>query len=231
MLSVPPRPDAPEGSLLALVNLTAEVVAVLADVLQLKPEQIDPRQTFRVLGLDSMLAVEFVADVNRRCGTAVRVGALADHPTPVALARHASSTLPSAPLASLASPPSAEPEDERPVADTRTAPDVLGVRHVLKEELAALLSCSPHDIDEQAPFRLLGVDSILGAEFLAAVNRVYGTAERGPVLQDHPTVAALAARLARTLAPRPWDVDSVLDFVRDGRLGIDEAVTLLSQHG
>ncbi|WP_166026421.1 acyl carrier protein [Streptomyces chilikensis] len=229
MLSVPPRPDAPEGSLLALVNLTADVVAVLADVLGLEPEQINPRQTFRALGLDSMLAVEFVADVNRRCGTAVQVGALADHPTPVAFARHASSAFPAA------SPAAAEREEgaprPAPPAGRTTGPDVLGVQHVLKEELAALLACSPHDIDEEAPFRLLGVDSILGAEFLAAVNRVYGTAERGPVLQDHPTVAALAARLARVLAPRPWDVDSVLDFVRDGRLGIDEAVTLLSQHG
>src|SRR5205814_599421 len=61
---------------------------MLAAVLRLKTEKIDPEQTFRTLGLDSLLTVEFIATVNARHATAIKADALLDHPTPLAFARH-----------------------------------------------------------------------------------------------------------------------------------------------
>ncbi|PRH77826.1 hypothetical protein C6N75_18305, partial [Streptomyces solincola] len=72
----------------AAAGVLAPVVGSLADVLRLRPERIDPEQTFRSLGLDSLLTVEYVATVNAHYGLKIKADALLDHPTPLAFARH-----------------------------------------------------------------------------------------------------------------------------------------------
>ncbi|MEU7038999.1 acyl carrier protein [Streptomyces sp. NPDC046237] len=208
-----------------------DVVPVLADVLLLKPEKIDPRRSFRSLGLDSLRAAEFVAGVNARYGTRIKTSALPDHPQPLSFARYVARELRAGRTAA--------PR----VAPTSAAAGVAAVRpagrserevlDVLTEELARILCCDPWDIDARAGFNVLGVDSVIGAEFVAAVNRVFGTQQRSGVLYDHPSPAALAAHIARITAPRtaPLDVEAVLDAVRDDLLTVDEALALLSRHG
>lgn len=231
--ALPTPAPPPDGPLSA-------VVAVLAEVLALRPEDIDARQSFRFLGLDSLSAVEFVAGVNTRCGTGIRAEALAAHPTPAAFAQYVGEPRSgrSAPAGrrsvretgpqdvSLAVAAPARVEPLAPAADRR-------VLVVLREELARLLRCDPWDLDAHAPFRVLGVDSILGSEFVETVNRIYGTTERGAVLGTHPNLAALAAHItALTARPTaPTGVDVVLDAVRGDLLTIEQALVLLSRRG
>ncbi|MFE3590606.1 phosphopantetheine-binding protein [Streptomyces niveus] len=209
----------------ARVGPLSDVVAVLAEVLGLRPENIDARQSFRFLGLDSLSAVEFVAGVNARCGTGIRADALAAHPTPAAYARYVAEPKPGRP-APAEVPAPARVAPLAPAADRR-------VLVVLREELARLLRCDPWDLDANAPFRVLGVDSILGSEFVETVNRIYGTTERGAVLGTHPNLAALAAHItALTARPTaPTGVDLVLDAVRGDLLTIEQALVLLSRRG
>ncbi|MFE9683994.1 acyl carrier protein [Streptomyces sp. NPDC006285] len=242
----------------APADLLTELVGMLAVVLHLKPDKIDPDQTFRSLGLDSLRTVEFVATVNAYYGIAVRPDALFDQPTPLAFARHVirergnpSATPPLRHGARPADPPArasgpprrtgapaarvtgrpqggAPPEHARPGAPAREA-----VLEVLREELARILCCDPWDVSTTDPFNLLGVDSILGAEFVATVNGIYGLHERAVTLYDHPNLAAMAAHLASVIpstAPAPdgtMDLADLLDAVRDDRISVDEALTLL----
>jgi hypothetical protein len=119
------------------------------------------------------------------------------------------------------------------------------VLDVLREELARILCCDPWDIDTKAPFNVLGVDSILGAEFVATINDIYGLRERAVTLYDHPDLAAMAAHVvsatpAGTAAPRPapavpgpapaarvMGIDALLDAVREDRISVDDALGLL----
>ncbi|MFG3510729.1 acyl carrier protein [Streptomyces sp. NPDC047821] len=235
-------------------DLVTELVVVLAGVLRLKPEKIDPEQTFRSLGLDSLLTVEFVATVNARFGTAVRAAALLDHPTPLAFARYVAGEpahrrpAPMTPPAPVPAAPAAVAP--APVPATAPAPASVApaagsaareVLDVLREELARILCCDPWDIDTTAAFNLLGVDSILGAQFVAVINQTYGIDERAVTLYDHPNLTAMAAHIAlltRGAAPAPavpepaperahLTLEALLDAVRDERLSVDEALTLL----
>ncbi|MFF0885117.1 phosphopantetheine-binding protein [Streptomyces sp. NPDC003456] len=227
-------------------DLLTDLVAVLAAVLRLKPEKIDPERTFRSLGLDSLLTVEFVATVNARHATAVRADALFDHPTPLAFARHVArerGPRSGTPVGLWA--PRAPESPRAPVsARALTAPAVLDV---LCEELARIVCCDPWDIDTTAAFHLLGVDSILGAEFVAAINGVYGLRERPAALHDHASLEAMAAHIAATAVPtappaapvqapppgppaRPADLGALLDALRDDRISVDEALGLLPPH-
>ncbi|NED93293.1 hypothetical protein G3I76_76305 [Streptomyces sp. SID11233] len=256
------------GAVVPPRDMVSDLVAALADALRLKPEKIDPEQTFRSLGVDSLLTVEFVATVNARYGTAVRASALLDHPTPLDFARHVSRELgvrasqdadsPSSgpgfrvmPLPAPApTPPSVVgpgPLPGGPVPTTASAdPAARKVLDLLREELARLLCCDPWDIDPTAAFGLLGVDSIIGAQFVAVINRTYGMSERAVTLYDHPDLAAVASHIASVTEapaavqvpvtaasgtaapePEPLGVQALLDAVRDDRLTIDEALTLL----
>ncbi|WP_435190957.1 phosphopantetheine-binding protein [Streptomyces sp. bgisy126] len=68
-------------------DLLTDVLTVLADVLRVRPERIDPEQTFQSLGFDSLLTVEFVAVLNARYGLRILPTELYDHPSPAAFAR------------------------------------------------------------------------------------------------------------------------------------------------
>ncbi|MFD8256375.1 acyl carrier protein [Streptomyces werraensis] len=227
-------------------GLLTELVVMLAAMLHLKPEKIDPDHTFRSLGLDSLLTVEFVATVNARYGTTVRADALLDQPTPLAFARHVARerrTPGAAPAdtplraarAAASFPPPHRPRPAPPPAVQApagtAAPGQGAVLEVLREELARILCCDPWDVDTRTAFSLLGVDSILGSEFVATVNRIYGLHERAVTLYDHPDLAAMAAHIASVSAPPPaqhgMDLDALLDAVHEGRLSVDDAVALL----
>ncbi|WP_047471320.1 acyl carrier protein [Streptomyces sp. M10] len=219
--SVPPAPPA---------DPLAEVVAVLAGVLMLDPEKIDPRRSFRFLGLGSLQAVEFVAGVNARCGTRVKAPALFDHESPAAFARHIADEMRPERAASLPGADAGAPSRGLtalvpPPAGRRAGGEILGV---LREELARLVRCDPWEIDAHAPFALMGLGSVLATEFVATVNHIYGTGETASVLGTHPNLAALAAHVATlTAEPAPMDMEVLLDAVRDNLLTIDQALALL----
>ena len=219
-------------------DLLTELVGMLAAVLRLKAEKIDPEQTFRSLGLDSLLTVEFVATVNSRYGTAVKPDVLFDHPTPLAFARHVARERGTPGAAPVALPrPDTLSAPARPRAPRVATGSAAGaVLDVLREELARILCCDPWDINTAAAFAQLGVDSILGAEFVATINQIYGLHERAVTLYDHPNLAAMAAHIAAAPAVAsvpgpagPLDVEALLDAVADDRISVDEALALLSR--
>ncbi|MFI1734583.1 acyl carrier protein [Streptomyces acidicola] len=208
-------------------DLLTELVDILAAVLHLKSDKVDPGRTFRSLGLDSLLTVEFVATVNARYGTAVKPDALFDHPTPLAFARHVTRQGPSDHV------PAGQPRVPGPQfveAPTPSAGEA--VLEVLREELARILCCDPWEVSTTAAFNVLGIDSILGAQFVATVNEIYGIQERPVTLYDHPDLAALAAHITSLTGPGPApsgtpDLADLLDAVRDDRISVDDALALL----
>ncbi|MFE5829100.1 phosphopantetheine-binding protein [Streptomyces sp. NPDC056488] len=212
-------------------DLLTDVLTVLADVLRVRPERIDPEQTFQSLGFDSLLTVEFVAVLNARYGLRILPTELYDHPSPAAFARRlareeglsegagaipGAGPVPGARAASAsatvragvpyASDVHPVPYGEsRPESGSRAPADGGAILDVLREQLAAILGCDAWEIDPSASFPLLGVDSIIGTELVTVLNRTFGLRERAAALHDHPNLAALAAHVAvRTgAAPAP----------------------------
>ncbi|MEU7340670.1 phosphopantetheine-binding protein [Streptomyces sp. NPDC007074] len=236
-------------------DVLAELTAVLAGMMGVEPQRLDAQDSFRLLGLDSMLSVEFVAALNARYGTRIAATALYEHPTPAALARHLAAELAapapaSAPAsASAPAPASAPASAPAPVSAGSALPGADTVTDTLRTQLAGILHCAVRDIDVSAPFDALGLDSILAAEFLAGINRTYGLSEQTDLLYDHPDLAAMAAyvtaRVTQTPVPAAGradpapdpaqppraveiDLNALLDAVRDEVLSIDEAAALLA---
>jgi aryl carrier-like protein len=75
-------------------------------------------------------------------------------------------------------------------------PDGVGlISAELRKDLAEILYCEPAEVDDQATFTEMGLDSILGLEFLAVINTRYGLKENIDAVYDHPTVPALSQYL------------------------------------
>ncbi|WP_264203605.1 phosphopantetheine-binding protein [Streptomyces bambusae] len=194
-------------------DVLTDLIRVLGDVLRVKAEKIDPEQTFQSLGLDSLLTVEFVAVVNTRYGLRVQATDLYDFPTPASFAREVARaastahTAPPAPVpaaapavhpAPVAHPAAAaaRPEAPAPARELPAAAAATRIAEALREQLAQILHCDPWEISTTAEFNVLGVDSIVGAEFIAVVNRTFGLQERSVLLYEHPNLAAMAAYVA-----------------------------------
>ncbi|MET9125028.1 phosphopantetheine-binding protein [Streptomyces sp. NPDC004528] len=232
-------------------DVLAELTAVLAGMMGVEPQRLDAQDSFRLLGLDSMLSVEFVAALNARYGTRITATALYEHPTPAALARHLAAELAApAPAPAPASAPAPAPVSASGSAGS-PLPGADAVTDTLRTQLAGILHCAVRDIDVSAPFDALGLDSILAAEFLAGINRTYGLSEQTDLLYDHPDLAAMAAYVTARVADTPTpvseagradpapdpvqpprsveiDLNALLDAVRDEVLSIDEAAALLA---
>ncbi|MEU9594963.1 phosphopantetheine-binding protein [Streptomyces sp. NPDC048193] len=217
---VPPQPTA---------DVLGELTTMLATLVGVRAGAVDAGQTFPLLGLDSLRSMEFLDTLNARYGTAVPPGALYTFPTPRDLAAHVAAQI-----------GAAGPGEG----------DDAGVVGRLREQLARILGCAPDALDTGSDFTVLGVDSLLAAQFVADVNRAWELAETPAVLYRHPTLASLAKHIgaqtgaAGAAAPAPprtgpaarpprdtdtgaIDLESLLDAVRDDLLSVDEAAALL----
>jgi acyl carrier protein len=189
-------PQPPAVSPTPAADVLAELTAVLAGMMRIEPQTLDAQEPFRLLGLDSMLSVEFVAALNARYGTRIAATALYEHPTPQALARHVAAELGTPRPATDTTPAAAAAAEVAADADV----DVEAVTGTLRGQLAGILHCGPGDIDVSAPFAALGLDSILAAEFLAGINRTYGLSEQADLLYDQPDLKAMAAYVSARAA-------------------------------
>ncbi|MFI7011808.1 beta-ketoacyl synthase N-terminal-like domain-containing protein [Streptomyces sp. NPDC050145] len=236
-----PRPASAPPAARKADQVAEDLRDVLAGVLYMEPADLDPEHTFQTLGVDSILSVEFIALVNARFGTDLKATELYDHPTPSAFARRVAGAVAGQPTAPVPAPaaPATTPAD-----GTRSA----AVLETLREQLAETLYCDVWDVDVDATFNALGLDSILGVEFVAFLNNAYGLDEKAGVLYDHPSLTALAAHIAARStdrsapaapaapsAPAPAqisaaDLDALLGAVRDNRMTVEQALSLLPQH-
>ncbi|MFJ3213247.1 phosphopantetheine-binding protein [Streptomyces flaveolus] len=212
-------------------DVLGELTTMLATLVGVQAGAVDAGQTFPLLGLDSLRSMEFLDTLNARYGTAVPPGALYTFPTPRDLAAHVAAQI------------GAAGPDGGDGAGT-------GVVERLREQLARILGCAPDALDTDSDFTVLGVDSLLAAQFVADVNRAWELGETPAVLYRHPTLASLAAHIATqadaagTPPPAPphtapaarpphdadaaaIDLESLLDAVRDDLLSVDEAAALL----
>ncbi|MFJ6851026.1 SDR family NAD(P)-dependent oxidoreductase [Streptomyces sp. NPDC091271] len=200
--------------------LREELRAGLAAVLFLSESEIDPRRNFVELGLDSIIGVEWVKAINKAYGTSLTATRLYDYPSVMELAAYVGQLIPAGETGAPAVQPDPEPEPgfvprpggpsaspvspvaTSPVAEERDGGPGLSLQ-VLREELraglAGVLYLSESEIDPRRNFVELGLDSIIGVEWVKAINKAYGTSLTATRLYDYPSVTELAAYVGQLI--------------------------------
>ena len=181
-------------------DLVNELAELLAAELFVGVEDIDPDRSFVELGLDSILAVEWVQAVNRRFGLSVSATRIYEFPT---LRQFAAMVVP-------------QLDREQPAS--ATLPLNSGVCHPAQHEdaveldsliadlaelLAAELFVGVEDIDPDRSFVELGLDSILAVEWVQAVNRRFGLSVSATRIYEFPTLRQFAALVASDVQVSP----------------------------
>jgi acyl carrier protein len=69
------------------------------------------------------------------------------------------------------------------------------IREDLRTHLADVLYCDTGEIDDDATFKDLGLDSVLGVELVSVINTRYGLAETIDAVYEHPTLARLSGHV------------------------------------
>lgn len=65
------------------------------------------------------------------------------------------------------------------------------IREDLRAHLADVLYCEIDEVADDATFKELGLDSVLGVELVSVINAKYGLSERIEVVYEHPTLNRL----------------------------------------
>lgn len=74
------------------------------------------------------------------------------------------------------------------------------IRDELRTHLAAILYCEIEEIDDDATFAELGLDSVLGVELVSLLNTKYGLEEMLDTVYAHPTVNQLSTYVSSQAA-------------------------------
>ncbi|WP_090739059.1 amino acid adenylation domain-containing protein [Paenibacillus sp. Mc5Re-14] len=220
-------------------HLLEELTVSLAEALFLEREAVSPTRPFIELGMDSIVGVEWIRSVNNRYGTAIAATKVYDYPT-VRM------------FAGFLAKERRRLENEVPAADRQastqlgtdvhTAPVADPADHLLEEltvSLAEALFLEREAVSPTRPFIELGMDSIVGVEWVRSVNKRFGTQIAATKIYDYPNLAEFTAYVAREhgkacppaegklvgLGKRtdPPTLDEVLELLYRGEIELAEA--------
>ncbi|ASZ12880.1 hypothetical protein CK934_18925 [Chitinophaga sp. MD30] len=90
-----------------------------------------------------------------------------------------------------------------------TAPRIQQLETALVNSLAAVLYLEPAEIDKTKTFIELGMDSIIGVEWIRTVNKKYATTLGATKVYDYPTIKEFAVFLQELLTPQQNDHTTV----------------------
>ncbi|MDE5084589.1 MAG: phosphopantetheine-binding protein, partial [Trichodesmium sp. St18_bin1] len=176
----------------------------LADALYADISEIEEDKKFVDLGLDSIVGVEWITNINKTYNLNIKVTKLYDYPTLLDLAKYIAQTLstqgrnidversPSFPTRTTISQPSL------PLTDSQD--NLSQVKEILKQQLADALYADISEIEEDKKFTDLGLDSILGVEWITNINKTYNLNIKVTKLYDYPTLLDLAKYITQEIS-------------------------------
>ncbi|NJM14472.1 MAG: hypothetical protein HC896_03005 [Bacteroidales bacterium] len=186
----------------------------LAEALYMAPTEIDIDRSFVDLGLDSIIGVEWIKAINKKYGLDISATKVYDYSTIKALAlflekeienRSDSNVLSvnkiSSSSAAFNEPMNGSQETKAASNHTNNAPPqyagpVLAPRQIqdqLRTSLAEALYLQPSEIEADKSFVDLGLDSIIGVEWIKVINKTYGLDISATKVYDYSTIKTLAS--------------------------------------
>jgi len=107
----------------------------------------------------------------------------------------------------------------------------------LVRSLAEALSMEQSDIDVEKTFGEIGLDSVIGVEWVQSLNKQYASNLKASSIYDYPTIRQLAAFLKKEFKHQQTFVqsisalslDDVLQQLQQGTVDIEKAEQLVHQ--
>ncbi|MBY9081331.1 hypothetical protein KIH86_19950 [Paenibacillus sp. HN-1] len=199
---------------ISLEALQQELAMTLAEVLYVEPSDIDIDKKFIEIGLDSIIAVEWIRAVNKQYGTSITATLVYDYPTIREFVSFLEQELNGQEIETAAEPvlqtrqlitlsPSnlvfSQSESDYEFKTTNTEQKGISFEALQQElaiSLAEVIYVKQSDIDPDKKFIEIGLDSIIAVEWIRIINKQYGTSVTATMVYDYPTIREFTCFLA-----------------------------------
>ncbi|MGN9166787.1 SDR family NAD(P)-dependent oxidoreductase [Paenibacillus polymyxa] len=213
--------------------LQEELTTSLAQALYIDRDEIDEDKNFVDLGLDSIIGVEWIRNINKHYDTSITATKVYDYPTirefskflekelgnrvaQLIMPSSAASILNQAPakhlppLVSLETDKQTEaslqinlmpisPEKQPQFGTILSGVSTEQLRKELTASLAEALYMEQSEIEADRNFIDIGLDSIIGVEWIRNLNKRYGTSIAATKVYDYPTILQFTEFLAQEI--------------------------------
>lgn len=184
-------------------SLKKELRASLAKVLDVTEGDLDDDMNFIDMGLDSIIGVEWIHDMNKHFSTSITTTKIYDYSTINKFAEFLGNEL--------------SKQNHKPAQElVQTNPINRSLQKELTEKLAMVLDMDLEEIDSDTKFVDMGLDSIIGVEWVRGINDAYGTSVAATKVYDYPTIREFAAFIEKELSkqqPKSGLPDISLEFM------------------
>ncbi|PEU20472.1 hypothetical protein CN526_28270, partial [Bacillus wiedmannii] len=188
-------------SAFSLESLQKELVMSLAEILYIEHSNIDIDRQFIDMGMDSIIGVEWIKVVNKQYGISIKATKIYAYPTIRDFAEFLQEELTKQGDCVADSPEtfvSSEYETKEPVYLAQSNL-VKSLQKELVMSLAEILYMEHSDIDIDRQFIDMGMDSIIGVEWIKAINIQYGVSIKATKIYAYPTIRDFAEFLQEEL--------------------------------
>ena len=202
-----------------LSTLIEELSISLADELYIEPEEIDVEMNFTDMGLDSIIGVEWIRSLNKKYGTSISTAKIYQYSNLIEFAKYVLSELnksasnadsetnikeqktsETVETQSVDSEQASADDNVQNGADTSVSDEEYEkLVEELVKSLADELFLSVEEIDVEASFLELGLDSIIGVEWIRSINKKYGTSISTTKIYQYPDIKSFSAYLYKVI--------------------------------
>ena len=237
-------------------TLKQSLTESLASILFIDASTIGQHQSFEELGLDSVLAVEWIREINKAYGIEIEAVEIYDHASVAKMCELISSKLQGDSAASAdagADNEGTTSSESDANTGTSSGPDITALKKWLSESLASILFIDTTQVGAQQSFEDLGLDSVLAVEWIREINKHFGIDIEATQIYDHATIAKMCELVSQLLNPSEpsaseqpsasatkepaaeqsntgaMDLNEILAKVQSGELDITEADKLITQ--
>ncbi|WP_189527432.1 phosphopantetheine-binding protein [Streptomyces sindenensis] len=198
----------------------------LAGELFVEVEEVDPDRSFTELGLDSVVGVEWVRVVNEEFGTSIGATRIYQYPNVREFAAYVASLVPAGGGGAVSQGVAvvSRPVPEQRVVEPVSVGVVSGeVLERLRVSLAGELFVEVEEVDPDRSFTELGLDSVVGVEWVRVVNEEFGTSIGATRIYQYPNLREFAAHVIAEIPPPADDLAEMLAKVYDGQIDVQQA--------
>lgn len=178
-------------------NIMPNLKNILAKVLYMDVAKLDHKKTFKELGLDSILCVEFAKEIREQFKVEIKATKLYDYSTLNKLSEYLISFIEDDESKTVAQMKSRDTQSEKQinVSDKKIIDKRSSLIFSLKKMLANVLYMTPSKVNSKKTFKELGLDSILCVEFAKKIREKFEVSIKATKLYDYSTIDELAKYL------------------------------------
>nr|WP_330377434.1 SDR family NAD(P)-dependent oxidoreductase [Cellulosilyticum ruminicola] len=234
---VTPKAIEEEHPSINMDEIIVDLASSLAEELYIDLEDIDYEKSFMELGLDSIIGVEWVKHINKKYGVNINSTRIYEYPNLIEFAKYIASNIKKTEVSNVQEVKSVKP------SKTKTSVNMEEILSDLANSLAQELYVDVEEIDYGTGFTELGLDSIIGVEWIRGINKKYKTNISTTKIYQYSNLSEFAKYIVSILGDvqeekaekeieqkEDIDIDQLLWQVYEGDAEVSDTEKLISDY-